>query len=621
MGMSDGLFRKSALDKLSSPEQLDVMMQVTSPTGWIALGGSALILLFVVVWSVVGEIGIRVDGQGILIRGASVLDVTSAAEGRLTDVLVKPGDTVKEGQPLARLSQPELVLKIENTREQIRALESQTKESGARGSSLIAQYQAQARELREKLATQQRLVAKGLLTKTTLLSTKQQLASVEQQIAQSESSTSEEGNRVDNLRRDLKELEAKLAGNTEVASPYTGTRPRDRRGEGLARGGGRPAHDPRAPRRSDGDGPVRPRGRRQEGAARHGGARVAVDREDRGIRLHGRQGAVRVELPGLARGPPPDAPQRYARADAHGQERPDRDRRLARPGPGDAERIPVVVLEGPADPDLQRDARDGLRRRREPQADLVRPAAREEVARGLKRVSAEPVVAAEPEPEKPKPKPPNRRAHCPTVLQMEAVECGAAALSIILQYHGRIVPLEELRVECGVSRDGSKASERPEGRAQVRPRREGLQVRPRGPLPAQALPVILFWNFNHFLVLEGFGKKRQGLPERPGPGAARHHDGRARRLVSRASSSTFEPGPDFKKGGHKPSMVGALQAASRGLGDRAPFVFFCGVALVIPGLVVPTFVRVFIDEYLVSGRSGLLKPLLIGMAANRRSSR
>ena len=116
MGMSDGLFRKSALDKLSSPEQLDVMMQVTSPTGWIALGGSALILLFVVVWSVVGEIGIRVDGQGILIRGASVLDVTSAAEGRLTDVLVKPGDTVKEGQPLARLSQPELVLKIENTR-------------------------------------------------------------------------------------------------------------------------------------------------------------------------------------------------------------------------------------------------------------------------------------------------------------------------------------------------------------------------------------------------------------------------------------------------------------------------------------------------------------------------
>ena len=64
------LFRKKAIDKLSSPEQLDTMMQVTSPGGWIALAGLGVILLFAVVWSVVGSIGIRVEGQGILIRGA-----------------------------------------------------------------------------------------------------------------------------------------------------------------------------------------------------------------------------------------------------------------------------------------------------------------------------------------------------------------------------------------------------------------------------------------------------------------------------------------------------------------------------------------------------------------------
>ena len=71
MAMGEGMFRKAALEKLSSPEQLDVMMQVTSPMGWIAMAGTGVILGFVIVWSVVGEIGIRVDGQGILLRGGA----------------------------------------------------------------------------------------------------------------------------------------------------------------------------------------------------------------------------------------------------------------------------------------------------------------------------------------------------------------------------------------------------------------------------------------------------------------------------------------------------------------------------------------------------------------------
>ncbi|HTY42339.1 MAG TPA: NHLP bacteriocin system secretion protein [Thermoanaerobaculia bacterium] len=222
MPLGEGLFRRSALEKLSSPEQLDVMMQVTSPAGWLALAGTGVILLFVVVWSVVGKIAIRVDGQGLLLRGSAVLDITSGAQGRVTEVLVKPGDRLAVGQVVARLAQPELQLRIDNTREQIRTLSAQGAESGARGDSVIAQYQSQVRDLREKVETQKKLVQRGLLTRGTLLRTQADLAAAEQAIAQNEITKSGQENRIDDLKHQLKEFEEKLASSTEVKSSYTG---------------------------------------------------------------------------------------------------------------------------------------------------------------------------------------------------------------------------------------------------------------------------------------------------------------------------------------------------------------------------------------------------------------
>ncbi|MER7859265.1 NHLP family bacteriocin export ABC transporter peptidase/permease/ATPase subunit [Amycolatopsis japonica] len=195
------------------------------------------------------------------------------------------------------------------------------------------------------------------------------------------------------------------------------------------------------------------------------------------------------------------------------------------------------------------------------------------------------------------------RVRTPTMIQMEATECGAAALGIVLGHHGRHVPLEELRQSCGVSRDGSTASSVIKAARNYGLTAKGIQcgVDHFGELP---LPAILFWKFEHFVVLEGAGAKKVWLND-PAVGLRTLPWDEVERAYTGVTIQ-LEPGEGFVRSGRRFRLTAAIARRWRNVGSVVPLTILLGLLVAVIGVAVPAMARAFVDRVLVGGEVGAL---------------
>ncbi|WFE65809.1 NHLP family bacteriocin export ABC transporter peptidase/permease/ATPase subunit [Micromonospora sp. WMMD714] len=219
-----------------------------------------------------------------------------------------------------------------------------------------------------------------------------------------------------------------------------------------------------------------------------------------------------------------------------------------------------------------------------------------------------PTTGVVPAPQRPRIR--RRRVRTPTLIQMEAVECGAAALGILLGHHGRHVPLEELRRVCGVSRDGSTAATVLRGARRYGMEAKGFQMDLAG-LRTVALPAVLFWRFEHFVVLEGLGRKVWINDPATGPRTVGwdEFDGAFTGIVL-----TMRPGPQFQPGGTRYRMVRALVERWRGPGSAIVQMLLLGLLIALVGLTVPVLARVFVDRVLLQEDQAAFAGLVAAVA-------
>lgn len=197
----------------------------------------------------------------------------------------------------------------------------------------------------------------------------------------------------------------------------------------------------------------------------------------------------------------------------------------------------------------------------------------------------------------------------PVVMQMETVECGAAALSMLLAYHGKWLSIEQLRTDCGVSRDGSNARN-----IVLAARSHGMDAHgwhaDIDDLPALA-PAIIHWNYNHFVVFKGFDRGLAFIND-PSMGSMAVSMKDFRRSYT-GVAITATPGADFKPQGHQTSILHYVRENIRGVKDAFIFTLVMGLLMSFAGMVYPLFSQIFLDSIITGKNDEWTIPFFFGI--------
>ena len=205
----------------------------------------------------------------------------------------------------------------------------------------------------------------------------------------------------------------------------------------------------------------------------------------------------------------------------------------------------------------------------------------------------------------------NTRVKTPTIYQMEATECGAASLTMVFGYYGKFLPLEQMRIETGVSRDGCNAKNILRAARKFGMEAKGYKKSLEGLLEMEA-PCIIHWNFNHFVVWEGVQGKYAYIND---PAM-----GRRKLTIEELDDCytgvvlAFQPTERFEKSKKKKTLMSFIKKRLKGQTGTITALFTIGLLMVFPGMVIPVFSQFFIDEIISAGHDDWMSVFLAVMA-------